>query len=172
MRRITTLLFAGAMVVGCGGVGIPQISIPPIVLPSIPPIVLPSGLIPTPAAGSACALITAAEVGSILGSAVSEADDNSPLDCTFITGTTVLGVTTSQGGDLASIRFLFGESVQDINVGGLPGLSGAIMGLPAVYVQRGSDQLQITSVSFSGADPNFNAKLVQIATIAVSRWPA
>jgi hypothetical protein len=79
-------------------------------------------------------------------------------------------VSIEQGSDIQSTRFLFGDTARDITVGGLPALSGALLGgFPSVYVQRGSDALQITG--FMATDDATIAQLVQVATIALTRWP-
>ena len=143
-------------------------SMPPINFPSIPPFNIPSGLIP--GGTGTCALITPAEVGSIFGGTPAFTDDSSG-GCTFTLGDMrTFSVSIEQGTDIQQTRFLFGDTVRDITVGGLPALTGALLGgFPSVYVQKGSDALQITG--FMANDEQTMAQLVQVATIAVSRWP-
>jgi hypothetical protein len=179
-----TLLIAGA----CTSVTIP--SIPPINIPSIPPINLPSGgvTIPTfppiinpsgginlpgvsiPPGTAACTLVTAAEVTSALGTSVTDTSDN-PTDCSFITPNFVtISVQSTTDTDMQGIQFLLGQTAQQINVGGFPGLAGSVLGQPAVYVQKPASQLQVLSI-LGGSDTTILTKLQAIAAIAVTRMP-
>ena len=173
MRRLMMLAATGVLVVACGGVAVPNFTIPPINIPSfsIPPIVIPSGItIPSADGGTGtCAWATTAEIGSIMGSTPT-ITENSGNSCTYtVPNFSAVVVSTDSGSDLATSKLLFGESAKDINVGGLPAVSGTFIGQPAVHVQRGGDQLQVLGV-LTGSDDATIQKLVQIATLAVSRW--
>ena len=158
MRRSISLAVVGILVVACGGVG-PGFT--------IPPINIPSGLLPT--GSGACTLVTVAEVGTIMGSAPTLTDTSD--GCTFtMSNFSTVNVSTEPGSDLQASRFLFGDTARDITIGNLPALTGVFVGQPAVHVQRGSEQMQVLGI-LTGSDDATIAKLVQIATIAVSRWP-
>jgi len=163
----------GLLVAACGGLGgVANFTIPPIVIPSLPPFDIPSGLLgSTDPNSTACAWATPAEIGSIMGSTpqITEAEGTS---CTYtFPNFSAVVISTDSGSDLSTSKILFGDSAKDITVGGLPAVSGAFIGQPAVHVQRGIDQLQVLGV-LTGSDDATVQKLVQIATLAVSRWPA
>jgi len=157
---------------------IPPINIPSgITIPTIPPIDLPSIDIPEfsfppieiPTSATPCALVTSAEVGQILGEQVTDSSGG-PTSCVFITPSfSTMSISTDTSTDLSGVQFLMGNTAQQVTVGGLPGISGTVLGLPALYVQKPSGQLQI--LGFSGDDADFAAKLQQIAAIAVGRMP-
>jgi hypothetical protein len=183
IRASLSLALASLLIVSCASIG-PGFTLPPIVIPSFsiptfPPIVLPSGLpdfsfppieFPSADANSgACPLITAAEVAGIMGSAASiTSSDSDSCTYTFSNFSTIV-VTKSSGTDIATSKFLFGDTAKDLVVNNLPAVSGVFIGQPAVHVQRGTDQLQIQGV-LTGSDDATIAKLVQIAQIAASRW--
>jgi hypothetical protein len=155
-------------------INIPGQSIPPINLPSIPPITLPSGIvippIDVPTGSVPCALISSAEVGQIWGSAATDTSDNA-TNCTFIsTNFTSVSVQATTDTDLSGAGFLFGNTAQQITVGGFPAVSGVIFGQPAIYVQKPSGQLQVLGI-LTGTDAATVTKLQQIATVAVGRMP-
>jgi len=184
MRRLLPLSALVLVVAACGGIGSPGFTIPPINLPSIPPInfsippigglpsgggiELPPGAIPT---GSVpCGLVTGAEVAQIMGTTFTDASDGA-TNCTFVSNSfATLSVSSDDSTDLQGVQFLLGNTAQQINVGGFPGLSGTFMGLPVVYVQKPSGQLQVLGF-LAGNDPNMIAKLQQVAQIAVGRMP-
>lgn len=171
MRATLSLLAAALLVVGCASIG-PGFTIPPITFPSFPPFVLPSGLLPSGGVtGAPCTLVTAEEVGSIMGSAVTLADTTGG-DCSFtFSNISTISVSIETNSDLSTSRILFGATAKDVIVAGLPGVTGVFFGQPAVHVQHGADQLQVLGI-LTGSDDATIAKLVQIATVAVSRWPA
>jgi hypothetical protein len=109
-------------------------------------------------------------MAAIFGSAPIFTDDSSG-DCamTLSNGITVT-VSVESNTDLQTSRILMGDSARDITVAGLPGLSGVILFVPTVQVQRGSDQLQVIGFAMA-SDEAFIAQLVQVATVAVSHWP-
>jgi hypothetical protein len=82
-----------------------------------------------------------------------------------------IAITLNSDSDLASTKTILGSTARDITVGSLPGVTGAIpfLNQPVVYVQRGTDQLQVLGVLFP-VDEATTAKLVQVATLAASRW--
>ena len=173
MRRLMMLAATGLLVAACGGVAVPNFTIPPINIPSFsfPPIELPSGVTIPSADGSTgtCAFATTAEVGSIMGSTPT-VTENSGSSCTYTFPNFSAIVISTDTGDLSTSKMLFGESAKDIQVGGLPAASGTFIGQPAVHVQKGSNQLQVLGV-LTGSDDATIQKLVQLATLAVSRWP-
>jgi len=167
------LAATGLLVAACGGIGVPpNFTIPPINIPSFsfPPFELPSGItIPSADGGTGtCAWATTAEVGSIMGSTPT-ITENEGTSCTYTFPNFSAVVVSTDTGDLATSKLLFGESAKDISVGGLPAASGVFIGQPAVHVQRGGDQLQVLGI-LTGSDDATTQKLVQIATLAVSRW--
>jgi hypothetical protein len=172
MRATLSLLTAAMLVVGCASIGPSIPTFPPIIFPSIPPFTIPSGLLPSGGtSGTPCTLVTAEEVGSIFGSAASFTDTTNG-DCSFtFSNFSTVNVSIETGTDLSTSRILFGATAKDVTVGGLPGLTGVFIGQPAVHVQRGADELQVLGI-LTGSDDATIAKLVQVATLAVSRWPA
>jgi hypothetical protein len=182
MRRTLLLLTTGLMLAACVNVGpgttappivvpsVPPInlpSIPPINLPSLPPFDIPSGLLP--GGTGKCDFITPQEVGAIFGTTPTVIDDSSGA-CTFSMGIPTVVVSIESGTDLASSKLFLGNTAKDVTVGGLPAVTGVFIGQPTVHVQRGSDQLQVLGV-LTGSDDATIAKLVQVANIAVTRWP-
>lgn len=168
MRRLLSLLAVALLVVGCGGIGsLPNFTIPPINLQSLPPFTIPSGLLAT--SSGACAFITPEEMATIWGSAPTLTDTSDGCSFTFSNFSTV-NVSTESNSEIASSKFLFGDSAKDITVGGLAGVTGVFVGQPAVHVQRGTDQMQVLGI-LTGSDDATIAKLVQVATLAISRWP-
>jgi hypothetical protein len=173
MRRLLSLFAVGLMVAACGGIGAPGFTIPPINIPSLPPFQLPSGGINIPGTSvdpsAFCRVITPAEVGTIMG-ATPSITEGTVESCTYtFPNFSTIVVSTSANQDLQTSKFLFGNSAKDITVNGLPAVSGSFIGQPAVHVQRGTDQLQVLGI-LTGADEATINKLVQIATIAGSRW--
>ena len=172
MQRVISIFALTVLIAACANIG-PGVTQPPIRVPtlppinvSIPPINIPSGLLP--GGSGSCALISPQEVASIFGATPSFTDDSSGT-CTFtLPDLKTFTVTVEPDTDIQSTRFLFGNSATDINVAGLPGLSGNLMGLPAVYVQKGTNALQI--LGFSG-DTDIIPQLVRVATVAVGRMP-
>jgi hypothetical protein len=176
MRATLSLLAAAMLAIGCTSIPtIPTIpSIPPIVIPSLPPFEIPSGLLGSGNPAGDCPLASAAEMAAIYGEAPALAE-GTDTGCTFLFsnfGASVV-LTVSKDSSLDASRFLFGTSAKDITVGGLPALSGQFLGFPAVHVQRGADQLQVQGFAVEGTSIDDTiAKLVQVATVAVSHWPA
>jgi hypothetical protein len=148
-------------------------SLPPITIPSIdipdfsfPPIVLPSGN----ATAGLCPLVTPAEMTQILGAEVSVTSDD-PNSCTYTLPTFATVVLTKTSDvDLSGVQFLMGDTAQPQTIGGFPGVAGVVLGQPAAYVQKGSEQLQVLGVLI-GSDPANVAQMVQVATTAVGRLP-
>jgi len=154
------------LVVACGGVG-PGFTLPPVSIPSIPPINIPSGLLPT--SSGACTLVTAAEVGGIMGTTPTLTDTSD--GCTFtMPNFSTINISVEPNSEISTSKILFGTTAKDTTVAGLAAVTGVFIGQPAVHVQRGSDQLQVLGI-LTGSDDATVAKLVQIATLAVSRWP-
>lgn len=92
-------------------------------------------------------------------------------DCTFtFSNFSSVNISAEYNTDLQSTRFLFGTTAKDITVGGLPAIQGVFIGQPAIYVQKSANQLQVLGI-LTGSDDATIAKLFQIATLAVSRWP-
>ncbi|MEO6350609.1 MAG: hypothetical protein ABIP53_08155 [Candidatus Limnocylindrales bacterium] len=183
IRVSLSLALASLLIASCATVG-PGFTIPPITIPSfsipsfaipsfdlppgftIPPIVVPSGL-PTL---SECTLVTAAEVGGIWGTAPTTTE-NTDGDCTFtFSNFSTVIVSIESATDLSTSRFLFGETAKDTTIAGLAALTGSFIGQPAVHVQRNADQMQVMGI-LTGSDDATIAKLVQVAALAVSRWP-
>ncbi|MEP7158570.1 MAG: hypothetical protein ABI797_04025 [Chloroflexota bacterium] len=155
-----------------GGITIPSIpaipSFPPI-FPSggsFPPIDLPSA---NPSVVNAVCLVTGPEVGQIMGSTATVNSSQDGCSYTFPNFST-LTITIDSGTDLQSAHFLLGTTARDITVGGLPAVSGVFVGQPAVYVQKGANVLQLQGI-LTGSDDATIAKIVQVAELAVSRWP-
>lgn len=177
--RITKALLLGSVALialACSSITIP--SIPPIVIPSIPPIVIPSlpsgetfppGVLPSADANSgACLLVSAAEMSSLMGGTAT-VTDNSGNSCSYTFSNFSSVIITLDTGDLNTANILFGDTAKDLTVGNLPAKSGVFIGQPAIYIQRGTAQLQVLGI-LTGSDDATFAKLVQVATTAVSRW--
>jgi len=137
---------------------------PPAERPSFPIGGLPS----VDASGGACQLITADEVAGIMGT-TARVSDSSSNSCSYLLGTFASIVVTVDQSDLSGVRILLGNSAQDLTINNLPAVSGVFIGQPAVYVQRGGDQLQVLGV-LTGNNDATKAKILQIAQTAVSRW--
>jgi len=131
-------------------------------LPTIPPGVIPS-------ASGTCPYVTVEEVNAAFGSTATLT--NSDGDCTFtFSNFSTVVVSIEEGSDLSTSKMLLGDTAKDLNVGGFPAVSGVFIGQPLVHVQKGANQMQVLGV-LTGSDDATIAKLVQIATIAVGRWP-
>jgi hypothetical protein len=180
IRRLAlSVMGAAVLIAGCTSITIPSIppiptvppgfTIPPI--PTFPPIELPSGFnLPSADASSgACALVTAAEMSTIMGGSFS-VSANDGTSCTFTSGLGGVIVSVTPDTDLTGARFLFGDSVTDVTVGGFPGISGRIFGQPGVYVQKPTGQLAVQGILL-GEDPATLDRLVQVANTAVARMP-
>jgi hypothetical protein len=149
-------------------INLPGFTIPPINLPgfTIPPIGVPGGVTST----TPCQLVTAAEVGQIFGGQVVD-QSTSSTDCTFQASlTSAISVQMTNDTDFTGVQFLLGNTAQQSTIGGYPALSGVFIGQPAIYVQKGANQLQVLGI-LTGSDPTTIAKLQQVATIAVGRMP-
>lgn len=172
--KVVAVGFVALVALACTSISIP--SIPPIVIPSfsIPPI--PSGLLPSTVPGTSidpgsgmCRLLTTAEVGAVMGSTVSITESTSD-SCTYTAASTFATINVrTETGDLTAARFLLGDTAKPITVGSLSGLSGTFVGGPLVYLQRGNDQLVLQGILI-GSDDASVAKVVQLATVAASRW--
>jgi hypothetical protein len=92
-------------------------------------------------------------------------------NCTYTAASTfaTLNVRTETG-DLTAARFLLGDSAQDVNIGGHPGLKGTFVGSPLIYLQRGNDQLVFQGVLFGSDEAAALTKLEQLANVAAPRW--
>jgi hypothetical protein len=170
--KVASLGIVAALAIACGGITIP--TIPAIPSFNIPSFGLPSGgTLPPgviPSASGTCAFMTAAEVSSIWGSpATLTSTDNGDCDFTFGNFSTI-SLSVENGTDLSGVKVILGNTAKDITIGGLPGVSGSFIGQAAVYVQKGANQLQLLGI-LTGSDDATIAKLVQVATLAVSRWP-
>jgi hypothetical protein len=167
--KVATLGFVAFIALACSGISIP--SIPPI--QSFPPILPSGGTLPPgviPSASGTCALITPAEIGAAMGGTAT-LTDTSGGDCTFtFSNFSSVIITIESSTDLQSAKIIFGATAKDITVAGLPAIQGVFMGQPAVYVQKGARQLQVQGV-LTGSDDATIAKLIQVATLAVSRLP-
>jgi hypothetical protein len=154
-----------------GGITIPSIP----AIPSFPPIVFPSGegTLPPgvlPSTSDTCAFMSPEEISTAMG-ATATLTDVSDGDCTFtFSNFSSVNISTEAGTDLQAAHFLFGATAKDTTIAGLPAVTGVFIGQPAVYVQKGANQLQVLGI-LTGSDDATIAKLVQIATVAVSRWP-
>jgi hypothetical protein len=190
MAGMATLLLAGA----CTSIGPSGPTIPAINIPSIPPLNLPSGglgglpglpglpsgglggLFPSglgiaiPTGSVPCALISAAEVTQIWGAPMTDTSDNA-TNCGFVSSSLFsVSVQATTDTDLSGAQFLFGNTVQQINVGGYPGIQGAFLGQAAVYLQKPSGQLQVLGI-LTGTDAATYTKLEQVAATAIQRMP-
>ena len=171
--KAASLGVVAVLAVACGGITIP--SIPAIPSFSIPSFSLPSGggTLPPgviPSTSGTCNLISAAEVTGVMGNTatLSEVDETT---CTFVMSNFAsINVEVASDTDLTGVKTLMGSTAKDVTVAGLPGVSGAIFGQAAVYVQKGANQLQVLGI-LTGSDDATIAKIVQIATVAVSRMP-
>ena len=170
--KFATLGLVAFIALACGGISIPSIP----AIPSFPSFAIPSGLFPSTEPGGSidpgsgmCRLLTTAEVGAVMGSAVTITDSQSD-SCTYTAAGTFATINMrTETGDLTAARFLLGDTAKPITVGSLSGLSGTFVGSPLVYVQRGGDQLVLQGV-LVGADDAAVAKVVALATTAASRW--
>ncbi len=184
MRRSLSLVIAGLLIAGCSNVGpgatlppfnIPSFNIPSFTIPSIPPFELPSGLptippgvLPSADAGSGlCTLASPAEVGAIMGGAVT-VTESTTASCSYITASfSTINLRTEQG-DLATSRILL-TNAKDVTVGAYPGVIGSFLGGPILYIQRGGDLLVVHGILVADDEAN-QAKLVQIGQTAAARW--
>lgn len=176
MRRSLSLLIAGLLVAGCSAVS-PGFTLPPIPsfnIPTIPPFALPSGLptippfeLPSSNPNAVmCTLITADEMGAIMGGPVSVqgGDDGS---CTYTTSTFSAVVIRQEQGDLATARILLSDP-QDVTVGAYPGVIGGFIGV-LLYAQRAGTNLVVQGVLMTD-DEAGRAQILQIGTTAAGRW--
>jgi len=155
------------LAVACGGITIPSIPpIPSFALPSGG--TLPPGVIPS--ASGTCAFISPEEISAAMGNtATLTSVSDTECSYTFANFSTV-NVSIETSTDLQAAKFLFGSSSKDITVAGLPAVTGIFIGQPGVYVQKGSNQLQILGI-LTGTDDATVNKLIAVATIAASHWP-
>jgi len=173
MRLIKGVLIGAlaSLALACtGGITLPSgiPTIPP--FQSIPPIngTLPPGVIPS--ASGTCTLMTASEASTIMGSTAT-LTDTTDGDCTFtFSNFSSVNISVETEVDLQTAHILLGDTGTDITVAGLPAVSGVFVGQPVVYVQKGTNQLQILGI-LTGSDDATIAKLIQVATLAVSRMP-
>ena len=178
LAAVATLLVAGA----CTSVGtvptIPPINVPGFTIPAIvpgftiPPIVLPPGVSIPPVGNSTtpCTLITAAEVGQIFGTAVTDQSD-APTDCSFmVTLTSVVTVQSTTDTDFSGLQFMLGNTAVQSTIAGYPAETGTFIGQGLVYVQKPTGQIQVLGI-LTGTDPATMTKLQQVAAVAVTRMP-
>ena len=143
-----------------GGIGLPGFTLPPIIIPGLS---IPPGSTP-------CTLISAAEVAQVMGGGVTDTSDTA-TNCTFVAANfSTVSVEATDDTDLSGVTFLMGSSAQQSTIAGFPALTGAVLGQPAVYVQKPSGQLQVLGI-LTGSDAATVTKLQQIAAIAVARMP-
>jgi len=161
--KVATLGLVALIVLACGGLKIP----------TIPPI--PTGLFPSSLPQGSfdpngmCRLLSVAEVGAVVGSAVTITAGTSDR-CAYTAAQTFATINVrTETGDLTAARFLLGDTAKEITVGQYGGLAGTFVGSPLVYVLRGNDQLVLQGVLI-GADDAAVAKVVQLANAAASRW--
>ena len=171
--RLTRAMALGALAslaLACtGGITLPSS------VPTFPPIDVPSGFGTRPpgvlpSARGSCGFVSAAEVGSFMGSTAT-LTDTTDGDCNFtMSNFSTVNISVESGSDLQTSHMLLGETAKDITIGGLPAVSGVFIGQPVVHIQKGANQLQILGI-LTGNDDATIAKLVQVATLAVGRWP-
>lgn len=182
MNRVTSLAVSALLLAGCVSIGpgpaatptrvptLPPVNIPSISVPTLPPIDIPSIdiAIPTAVAGAGmCRLISAEEVGAILGTPMS-VSESTVAACSYLSTSTFATITLrTEPTDLDSARFLLSDPT-DVNVGGNPAVIGNFMGV-ILYIARGPETLVVQSVLFDDTEDN-RQKIIQIGTTAVSRW--
>ena len=124
---------------------------------------------PTPSA-SECDLVTVDEMSLVMGEQATLGDGNTDTDCTYVLADFAAVDISTDVGDLETTRILLGKSAKNIEVAGLPALSGTFIGQPMVFVQKGDSQLTVMGLLLNGKKGVVIAKLAQIAAIAVGRW--
>jgi hypothetical protein len=183
MRSALSLVFAGLVVAACGG-STPQISIPPINIPTIPPINIPSNLLPSnlptmppieipsnllpsvDPSNSACTLVTADEMAAVFGGAVTMTADESG-SCQITPPNEFIPITLRRGVNesLDVARQILDDEVE-LTVGGNPAVYGNFVG-DILYVDKGGQVLVIQAALQEGVQD----KLVGIAEAALQRFP-
>ena len=124
---------------------------------------------PSPSA-SECELVTVDEMSGVMGQQATIDDGNTDTDCTYVlTDFSAVDISTAVG-DLDSAKLLLGKSAKDLDVAGLPAVSGTFIGQAMVIVQNGESQLSVLGILLKGNHRAVIARLVQVATIAVGRW--
>ena len=172
MRATISIGFAGLVLAGCSAGGsadtLPSFNIPPI--PPVNPSAI--GGIPTlPPGGSttgACALVTEAEMSTLIGQAM-RVYTNSGTQCSWIAATVSPSVI---------IRYDSGESIatgkvitpngRDLLIGGYPAYYGEFAG-SLLYIEKGSRFLVVQTVWSLTGDEAVQ-KVSPIGELAVSRF--
>ncbi len=189
MRIARLFLISAAVLVAaaCTSITIPGQSpgatIPPINLPSfqIPSFQLPSNLpslppigIPTVAPGGdttgMCALVTEAEMSSIMGAQMS-VSESSTSQCTW-TSPSFLPTVILRTGDNETIaigKMIATTNGQDLTIGGFPAYYGELMG-SLMWIDKSGRTLAIQVPVWSESGDAAVQKLSQIGTLAIGRF--
>ncbi len=174
MRASISMLLTGLVLTGCSIVGGPGDTVPSFNIPPIPPIDPSSiaGGIPTlPPGGSttgACALVTEAEMSTLIGQAMT-VYTNSGTQCSWISA----AITPS-----VIIRYDSGESIEegkrvtpngrDLVIGGYPAYYAEFAG-SLLYIEKGGRLLVVQTVWSLTGDEGVQ-KVSQIGELALSRF--
>jgi hypothetical protein len=131
---------------------------------------------PTPGGvtGDVCALISAEEMSEIMGVTMllQPIDAEETGTCTFAAqGMGIPAVTLRfEGGDLTVPRMLFGESAQDVTIGGRPAVMGMLFGIIA-YIQLDSQQMFVVQSVLTEDTPQVRQQVQSIGETVIQRIP-
>ncbi|HYI22249.1 MAG TPA: hypothetical protein VEX62_06395 [Candidatus Limnocylindrales bacterium] len=137
-------------------------------LPSIPPIGVPT-VAPGGATSGGCALVTEAEMTSIMGQAMS-ATSSSPTECTWSAPSVLPTVTLrfDSGESIATGKMIATTNGQDLTIGGFPAYYGEFMG-SLMWIEKNGRTLTLQAIWSESGDPAVQ-KLSQIGTLAIGRF--
>ncbi|HEY7600191.1 MAG TPA: hypothetical protein VH741_09710 [Candidatus Limnocylindrales bacterium] len=179
-RKLVLLLPALVVAIACGGAGPAPTGTPGATTPGQTQAGTPTGGLPTPTGGGStvapgtgfCRILTAAEVGAVIGGTVqllpdSEGDDT----CTYTTGlfTATINVRAEEGDSREGARFILSDQ-EELTVGGNPALFGTFAG-HLLYIVKGGNTLVFQAIWSEPDNAAAKAKLVQLGEVAIARFP-
>lgn len=180
MKRLSLMLLT-VLVAACGGgapVTTPTGGAPtptsgaPTATTALPTPTLPDGETPPPDANAgACRLLTAAEVGQVIGEADVTVQSGNSTECSYAAGFGIPSVTVrfDSGESLDAARMILTEP-EDISVAGNPAVFGEFMG-HLLYVQEGDRVLVFQAIWGEEDRAAAKAKLSALAETALPRFP-
>ncbi len=135
---------------------------------SIPPITIPT-VQPGGATSGGCALVTEAEMTSIMGQQMT-ATSSSPTECTWTSPSVLPTVTLrfDSGESIATGKLIASTNGQDLTIGGYPAYYGEFMG-SLMWIEKNGRTLTLQAIWSETGAPAVE-KLSQIGTIAIGRF--
>lgn len=182
--RLVIVSAAGLLAAACTSISVPGASpgttLPPITIPSsLPSFEIPSGftmppidiptLEPGGATSGACALVSEAELTSVIGQQMT-ARNSSATQCTWTTATVLPTVVAHADGSqsIATGKLIASTNGRDLTIAGYPAYYGELVG-SWMWIEKDGRTLAVQAIWSENGDAAVQ-KLSQIGTLAIGRF--